>query len=139
MTDDPFPGRDAITADEYRRLVDGDSTMPSERTTTAQDKRKGHRTWQTSETMFRDRVVALAKRSGWMTYFTQRSDRSPAGFPDLVLLRGEAAIVAELKLPGGKLSVAQYRWLEAWKEVTGNVWVFVWTPDDIDEIERMLT
>ncbi len=43
-------------------------------------------------------VKDLAERMGWLYYHTHRSQHSPAGFPDCVMLRGDRQVVAELKV-----------------------------------------
>ena len=99
-----------------------------------------------NETEFRDKhVVKLAKLLGWRHYFTYRSKFSPAGFPDLVLVRGERLIFAELKMPKGTVSDLQREWLNDLRVVarsiqTGNVEVHLWTPADwmAGDIEEVL-
>jgi hypothetical protein len=68
------------------------------------------------------RSPGLAQRLGWdLAYHTHRSDRSPAGFPDLVLVHPRAARIefAELKRqsPKAKTSPAQDAWLEGLRAV----------------------
>ena len=57
-------------------------------------------------------VVELAKLLGWLRYHTYRSERSPAGFPDEVLVR-DRVVYLELKREHGKLSPLQAHWLRA--------------------------
>ena len=81
-------------------------------------------------------VIAVAEALGWLTYHTHRSDRSAAGFPDLVLLRPPRIIFAELKITRGHLTSAQAKWLEALHKVPGNE-VHLWTPASPDWRERL--
>ena len=89
-----------------------------------------------TETEFRDKhVIPLAKAFGWRHYFTYRSKFSPAGFPDLVLVRRERLIFAELKMPKGRVSPLQREWLNDLRFVasviqTRNIEVHLWTPAD---------
>ena len=82
-------------------------------------------------------VKQMAELCGWEYYHTYDSRRSNPGFPDVVMLRGERLIVAELKVQKGKVSDHQQRWLEKFK-LTG-VEVFLWRPSDIREIEEILS
>ena len=50
-----------------------------------------------SEAQFQKIVEGYAKVMGWLYYHTQDSRRSQPGFPDLVMLRGDRQVVAELK------------------------------------------
>lgn len=63
-----------------------------------------------SEKEFDAQVADLAKATGWHRYHTYRSTKSPAGFPDLVLVR-ERVVYIELKSESGKLSKAQAQWI----------------------------
>lgn len=99
------------------------------------------------------RSPGLAGTLGWLGYHTHRSDRSPAGFPDLVLVRRGRLIFAELKRQDRKAkpTPAQDAWLDelelvtrhvehdaAWSEVAwpdGDngpaVGVYLWRPEDL--------
>jgi hypothetical protein len=98
------------------------------------------------ERSFTDQVLELAGWSGWRRAHFRAAQtvagwRTPvqadgAGFPDLVLLRKEVIVVAELKARRGKLGPDQLDWLEAWRQVGARV--FVWRPDDWDDIVRVL-
>ena len=98
-------------------------------------------------------VIELAHLFKWrVAHFraakTDKGWRTPvaadgAGFPDLVLVRGETLMFVELKSEIGKLSIHQ----EVWKEdlirislPTTNVYFFVWRPQDWDNgmIEKQL-
>lgn len=62
------------------------------------------------------RAPGLAQRLGWLAYHTHRSDRSPAGFPDLTLVHPRAGrlIFAELKRQKrSNPTPAQVAWLDA--------------------------
>jgi hypothetical protein len=89
-----------------------------------------------SEKVFMHRVLAHAEVRGWLVYHTHDSRRSEPGFPDLLLVR-RRLIAAEIKAQTGKLSRAQERWLQAFRECSG-VEAFVWRPTDWPEIERVL-
>ena len=75
---------------------------------------------------------------GSITTHTWNSMHSPAGFPDLVLLRvrDSKLIFAELKTDRGKLSEKQEVWINALNEA--HQLVFVWKPSDWEHIARVL-
>jgi len=99
----------------------------------------GDRPEYATEKEFQAAVIALAKRHGFACYHTHDSRRSEAGFPDLVLLRGDVGIVAELKRSAKERpTAAQETWLEAWRAVR-RVEVRLWTPELWTEIERLIT
>ena len=60
-----------------------------------------------------------------------------AGFPDLVLVRGDRLIFAELKRETGKLGPGQQEWLEA-VEVIRGVEAYLWRPSDLQDVHRIL-
>jgi hypothetical protein len=89
-----------------------------------------------TEKQFEAQVRQLARLCGWLCYHTWRSIHSPAGFPDLVLLRGQRLVFAELKTARGRLTAAQQQWLEALRQTPAEV--YVWRPDDWDAIVACL-
>lgn len=100
-----------------------------------------------TEADFTKQVIQLAQAFGWkVAHFrparTATGWRTPCqgdakGWPDLVMIRNGALIVAELKMPGGKPTEEQKEWLEAFRSI-GCGRVELWTPDSWDEIERLL-
>ncbi len=90
-----------------------------------------------SEKDFEGQIRDLAKLFGYKYYHTWGSFHSPMGFPDCVLVKGGRLIFAELKSEKGKVSVPQQEWLDALGGVA-NVEVYLWRPDDFDEIVKIL-
>jgi hypothetical protein len=90
-----------------------------------------------TEKVFQQQVLDLARMLGWRCYFSWTSIHSPAGFPDLVLVRGKEALFVELKSQRGKLKPAQEEWLDALREVE-YVDAFCWRPEDWPVIEAAL-
>jgi len=90
-----------------------------------------------SEKAFAAQVVQFAKLCGWRVYRTWLPIHSPAGFPDLVLVRGREALFVELKSEKGKLKPAQEQWLNALQHVE-TVNAFCWKPDHWPLIEAAL-
>lgn len=98
-----------------------------------------------TEREFQSQVVALARILGWRVHHTRPARtasgwRTPiqgdAGWPDLVLLRGSRLVVAELKVGRNRPTAEQAAWLEALNKAIAEV--YLWTPLDWDEIERLL-
>ncbi len=83
-----------------------------------------------SERAFRQAILDLCRYTGWKYYFSWTSIHSPAGFPDLVLVRGSELIAAELKSERGRVTPAQQQWLDALS--AAGVEVAVWRPSDLD-------
>ena len=81
-------------------------------------------------------VMELAGVFGWAAYHTHDSRRSPEGYPDAVLLRDGRQVVAELKVRKRKPTKAQNIWLDAYRQVGAEV--YVWTEDDLQEIADVL-
>jgi len=82
-------------------------------------------------------VIAQAKVLGYeFIYFTWNSRHSPAGFPDLIILRDGRMIVAELKREGEQPTPEQYFWLLEFLKVTKDV--YLWYPSDWDEVVKVL-
>ncbi len=106
-----------VTADELRAIQDATMT----------------------EKELQSQVLALARVYGWRTYHTFDSRHSAAGFPDVVMVRGERLIFAELKTVRGKLSGAQEAWLDELGGYPGRE-AYCWRPGALSsgEIERRL-
>jgi len=107
----------------------------------------------TPEAAFQSQVITLAKLNGWkVAHFRpvkqQRKDGTTryltpvqadgAGFPDLILVRGERLIAAELKREVGKPPTdAQLDWLRAF--ASAKCEIAVWRPRDWDKLAEALT
>ena len=89
-----------------------------------------------TEKQFQQQIIDLAKICGWKEYHTWRSIHSPAGFPDLILVRDCVILAVELKSKKGKITEAQWDWLEALGK-TG-VGVYIWGPSEWEDIVRCL-
>src|SRR5215831_11953460 len=96
-----------------------------------------------TEKQFMQAVIDRAQELGWMVFHPHDSRRSPAGFPDLVMVRvdarGNARLeAAELKVGDRGPTPAQRTWLgllEAVRECAresgfGGVGVRLWSPED---------
>ena len=81
--------------------------------------------------------TARIQRKDGSVYYATPVQADGEGFPDLVLLKGNRVIVAEIKSEKGKLSDAQRDWLSAWEMTEADV--YVWRPQDWDEIEKRLS
>lgn len=90
-----------------------------------------------SEKEFSQQVVDLARMLGYKVYRTWRSIHSPAGYPDLCLLKPPRLIYAELKTDkrSSKLSQEQARWLWELRKVAE---CYVWRPRQFDKIVGVL-
>jgi len=88
-----------------------------------------------TEKQFEGQVKYLAKLFGWRYYHTWRSIHSPAGFPDVVMVRPPRLIFAELKSEKGKVSEEQWEWMEALGKVAE---VYLFRPDDFEVIKEIL-
>jgi hypothetical protein len=89
-----------------------------------------------TEQAFQGQVRHLAIVRGWLYYHTHDSRRSDKGFPDTVLIKGSRLVIAELKVGKRKTTREQETWLEAFRNVGAEV--YVWRPDDWPEIVRVL-
>ncbi len=82
------------------------------------------------------RPVKQLRRDGTTRYLTP-VQADGKGFPDLMMLRDELAVVSELKAKTG-LSPEQEAWLDAFRAVK-RVETYVWdTKTPVAEIERVL-
>lgn len=85
-----------------------------------------------SERDLQTRIIRMARETGWLCYHTWNSQHSAAGFPDLLMVRGDQIIAAELKREDerkGKVSEHQRAWLDA-LEAAG-VYAVVWRPSHL--------
>jgi len=89
------------------------------------------------EADFQAAVLKLSHLLRWRSYHTYRSDRSPSGWPDLVLCRPPRLLLVECKSETGTLSDEQEEWLDDLRLCPG-VEVYVWKPSDFAEIKRVL-
>jgi hypothetical protein len=89
------------------------------------------------EAEFQRNIVRQAKEWGWKEQHNTIAYRSPAGWPDLYMVRGSRVVIAELKLLKGKVSPEQAGWLLA---LAGVPWheVFVWRPGYWHQIHEVL-
>ena len=100
-----------------------------------------------TEADFQAAVLELARLFRWrVAHFraarTAHGWRTPvaadgAGWPDLFMVRGGRAVVAELKSESGRLRPEQREWLIELRACPG-LEVFVWRPSDLEEIARIL-
>jgi hypothetical protein len=86
---------------------------------------------------FLQAVRDYARLMGWEDYHTWQSVHSPAGFPDLVLVRPPRIVFAELKVGNRQPTPAQERWLNLLRECPG-VEAYLWRPEDWEKIQMLL-
>jgi hypothetical protein len=92
-----------------------------------------------SEDELQTNVTRLCKMLGLRYYHTHDSRRSPEGFPDLTIVKGDALLFRELKNETRKPTPAQLQWLAGLSDVR-RVSAGLWRPRDwlSGEIERAL-
>lgn len=130
----------AAARTEHARIrAERRSAVPASCKTTQQSRiaKQGHEKPVQRENDWRDHtLIPLARLKGWRVYFTQRSDRSPAGFPDCWFVRNGRLLVRELKRDGKEPTAAQTAWLEALR--AAGVDAQVWRPADWPTIQAEL-
>lgn len=72
-----------------------------------------------TEAQWQERVVDLATWRGWRTFHVYDSRRSTAGWPDLILCRGDRMLAWELKRDTGRATRQQLEWLAALSLIPG--------------------
>ena len=90
-----------------------------------------------TEKAFAATVRAYAEALGWTVYWVWRSIHSPAGEPDLRLIRPPRVLFVELKSAKGKLTPAQEEARDLLMGCPG-VEYYLWRPQDWPEIEKAL-
>ncbi len=102
-----------------------------------------------SETEFKDILISVAKRFGWLVHHDLPAQNSrgrwathvqgDAGFPDLILLHPNSGklFAIELKSDKGKLSPGQKRWLMAFEK--SGIYNAVLKPSDMEYALYLLT
>lgn len=83
-----------------------------------------------SEAALQARVLELAAALGWRWYHTRDSRRSPAGFPDLVMVhrRRRLVLFVELKRERGRVTKEQTEWLGDLRAADAHA--VIWRPVD---------
>lgn len=74
---------------------------------------------------------AVRQSGTWATSF-----RGRRGFPDYVATRDGRLIFAEIKNERGKLTTGQVEWIAMLRMTAAEI--YVWRPDDLEEIKRVL-
>lgn len=97
---------------------------------------------QITEKEFLAQVKQIAIMLGWDFYHPFLSKWSTKGFPDIVMVKdksdGSARLIfAELKTSKGKLTADQEQWISRLSRIN-TVEVYVWRPEDFDEIVKIL-
>lgn len=87
------------------------------------------------EHQFQKLVTDYAEWNGWVWYHTHDSQRSPGGFPDLVLAR-ERVVFAELKQDHKYPTPKQRTWAQNLTRAGAEV--YLWKPRDLDSIYKVL-
>ena len=82
-------------------------------------------------------IVREAKALGWQVHSTWNAMHSPAGYPDLTLVRDGKLLFFELKTAIGVVSEAQKEWLYGLAKVAG-VGVMLVRPDNLEAAYEML-
>jgi len=92
----------------------------------------------TTEKQLTAQVKGVAEVFGWLFFHVHRSQFSPAGFPDCVMLRGGRIVVAELKVGKNQPSPEQAQWLEAFAETGAETFLWRESDEDWTEIQEVL-
>lgn len=103
-----------------------------------------------NERQFTTQVIKYARFNGWKAVhfrparlkdedgkerWATPGEGDIKGFPDIVAVRGERIVIAELKVSTDK-TPEQQEWLNAF--VMAGAETYTWRPDEWDEIEQVL-
>ena len=83
-------------------------------------------------------ITEMAQAFGWRVYHPWTSIHSEAGFPDLVMVKPEVVLFAELKSDRGKLTPSQVSWLAELQRCYSVVLGGVWRPCNAAAVEGLL-
>lgn len=89
-----------------------------------------------SETAWQASILGFASSTGWLWFHDEDSRRNRRGFPDLVLVRRDRVVFAELKSQTGRVRPEQVKWLDRLVQTPAEV--YLWRPDDAPEVESIL-
>lgn len=89
-----------------------------------------------TEKAFMANVTSLAKDLGYWVYHNWTSIHSPRGLPDLLMVKGDRLLWAELKNEKGKLSPHQEDVMALLKAAGQEV--YLWKPSMMHEIAEIL-
>ena len=92
---------------------------------------------QLKEKDFQARVVQYARLRGWRVMHHWNSMHSPAGWPDLFMVKDGRALAIELKVGKNLPTTAQLRWLDALDALPGVRACVIWSEDE-DMLYRLL-
>jgi hypothetical protein len=85
-------------------------------------------------------VIRLAELFSWRWYHTHRSEKSPPGFPDLVLVRARHSnprvVYLELKADRTPVTDAQRAWIEELRACGQEAYIV--RPRHWQQVERLL-
>ncbi len=101
------------------------------------------------EAVLQAKIMNMARLFGWRrthfrTAYQPGAERwmtplsGEKGFPDLVLVRPPRLIFAELKSDKGRLSPDQELWLADLEAIPTGIEVYLWRPNDLQDIHRIL-
>lgn len=93
------------------------------------------------ERAFVTAVINVAEHAGWLVHHCRPGMRQSGrwstpvqgttGFPDLVLVKGDTVLYRECKMPKGRISIEQHRWIEELQGAGADA--AIWYPRDYDE------
>ena len=102
-----------------------------------------------TEQSFTTELLKWAKTYGWRCFHVRNSGHAgmtavqgDKGFPDLVLVKGQRLIFAELKLAKKKPTPSQEEWLQALAGIgpmNGHPETYTWWPEDWSGILAVLS
>jgi VRR-NUC domain len=89
-----------------------------------------------TERRFQQQVTDYAELMGWHWWHTLRSEGSPKGWPDLVLIRRPRIVFVELKGQRTPVTADQQACIDDLRACGQEAWIF--RPSDWEKIERIL-